>query len=459
MMTRNDSALQGGRPQGERMARWMHAWHRLSGLLLLTLATVAGLPAAQDPPQLRGHPLPPTHVPDPAASWHAWFDVLVLVLALSLASWLVLKRRSRRGVWVLMVACLLYFGFYRAGCICPVGSVQNVAQGLFATGGYAVPLTVLLFFLLPLIAALLWGRVFCAAVCPLGAVQDVVHVRTTRLPTWFEHALGLVPYLFLGVALVLAVAGAGYVICRFDPFIPIFRLGGPAPMVILAVLFVGLSLFIGRPYCRFLCPYGVLLRWASLVARRHLEIYPEKCINCRLCEDSCPYEAIVPSIKDDTSADLPTSRRWLVAAVLAVPLLMVASGYGLSRLSGPLAAAHHEVQLAGLVFDEDLMAAAEADPELLDDDTRHRIDAWHERGIEPLALRQQALAISDLMRRGLWLVGLVFGLAVGVKLVQLCLRWRPDAYHPDRGRCLSCARCFDYCPGSHPAPEADEEGM
>ena len=29
------------------------------------------------------------------------------------------------------------------------------------------------------------------------------------------------------------------------------------------------GVFIARPYCRFLCPYGILLRWASLFSRWH----------------------------------------------------------------------------------------------------------------------------------------------------------------------------------------------
>ena len=38
----------------------------------------------------------------------------------------------------------------------------------------AVPLAVVAFFALPLVFALFFGRTFCAAVCPLGAVQELV---------------------------------------------------------------------------------------------------------------------------------------------------------------------------------------------------------------------------------------------------------------------------------------------
>ncbi len=60
-------------------------------------------------------------------------------------------------------------------------------------------------------------------------------------------------------------------------------------MLILGACFLVIGLFIGRPYCRYLCPYGALLRPLSRLSRWHVRIPPEECINCRLCADACPY--------------------------------------------------------------------------------------------------------------------------------------------------------------------------
>ena len=72
----------------------------------------------------------------------------------------------------LSIFSLLYFGFWRKGCVCAIGSVQNVALALFDPG-YAVPLGVAAFFVLPLAFALFAGRAFAPG-C----------VRTARCRTW-----------------------------------------------------------------------------------------------------------------------------------------------------------------------------------------------------------------------------------------------------------------------------------
>jgi Pyruvate/2-oxoacid:ferredoxin oxidoreductase delta subunit len=46
-------------------------------------------------------------------------------------------------------------------------------------------------------------------------------------------------------------------------------------------------------------------------------------------------------------------------------------------------------------------------------------------------------------------VGLVFG----VKLVQLTVRRQRTDFEPDRGACVSCGRCFWYCPEEHARQE------
>ena len=64
-----------------------------------------------------GHVQPETITPAPRAMVLEYLDVFVLIVALSLISWLILKKRSRKGVFWMSVFTILYFGFYKQGCV------------------------------------------------------------------------------------------------------------------------------------------------------------------------------------------------------------------------------------------------------------------------------------------------------------------------------------------------------
>jgi len=238
-----------------------------------------------------GHTLPEMTQPSARAGRLAALDVAVLIAALSLAAWFLLRLRSRRLMVALSVFSLAYFGFYRGGCVCPIGAIQNVALGL-ADAGYVLPLSVVAFFVLPLVFALLFGRVFCGGVCPLGAMQDLLLLRPVKVPAWLGHALRPLPFIYLGLAVLLAATNSMFVICTYDPFVSFFRLSGRVEMLVAGGVVLVISMFVMRPYCRFLCPYGALLGLLSRVAWRGVRTTPDECIVCRLCQDACPVGAI-----------------------------------------------------------------------------------------------------------------------------------------------------------------------
>lgn len=245
----------------------------------------------------------PTH-PEPRAAWVRNLDVAMLAVGLGLGAWLILKRRSRNGATILGIGALAYFGFYRKGCICPIGAIQNVTLTL-VDSRYMISFGVIAFFFLPLIAALLFGRVFCGGVCPLGAVQDLVLVRPLKVPERLDKALSWLPYVYLGLAVLFAgwglhmtigtwqiQVGRRFLICEWDPFISIFRISGAFHMLVIGAVFVVAGMFFGRPYCRWLCPYGGLLAILSRVAWKNVQITPDKELECGLCAEACPFGAI-----------------------------------------------------------------------------------------------------------------------------------------------------------------------
>jgi polyferredoxin len=272
------------------------------------------------PPDFGGsHTFPTPAHPEPVADWLRTLDVGLLVIALGIAAWLVYKNRSRKGVMLLSIASVAYFGFFRKGCICSVGAIQNVALCL-VNPQYSISVTVIAIFFLPLAVTLLFGRVFCGGVCPLGAIQDLVVLKPLKVPVKLDRVLGWLQYVYLALAVYFAgwglhiklgawqiKTGQRFLICEWDPFVAIFRRSGPFYMIAIAAAFVIAGMFIGRPYCRWLCPYGGLLSLLSRIAWKNVSITPDKELNCGKCTDACPYGAI-KDMRADPAGCLACSR-------------------------------------------------------------------------------------------------------------------------------------------------------
>ncbi len=241
-----------------------------------------------------GYKTPAVQKPLPRGWWLDILDVVLLCAAMGASVWIVIKRRKRRWLVGLSIASLAYFGFYREGCICPIGSIQNVVVAL-ADPKYSIPMVAIAVFFMPLVVAVFFGRAFCGGVCPLGAMQELVVIKPLRVPKRLDQGLGLLKYVYLALAILFALKPAltrDFLICRFDPFVGFFRFTGAPYMLATGGVFLIGGMFIGRPYCRYLCPYGGLLSWCSRLARKGVTITPDKELDCGLCTEACPYGAI-----------------------------------------------------------------------------------------------------------------------------------------------------------------------
>jgi len=386
-----------------------------------------------------GHKLPITTTPPARAEWLQHLDVAVLFACLGLALWFIYKQRSRRGLFWLGIFSLAYFGFWRKGCVCAIGAPQNVVFGLF-NSGYTVPLAVIAFFAAPLIVALFAGRAFCAGVCPHGALQDLLLIKPIKVPAWLEHALGIVPFIFLGFGLSFAATGTGFPICRYDPIVPVFRLNGPSLMIALAAVTLLIGLFVGRPYCRFFCPYGALLKLASLASKWRARVTPDYCTQCQLCENSCPFGAMrTPSSGTVEPKFLLPDRARLAWLLMLVPVLIAGGAWIGGKLTVPVSKLNPTVELAERYIHQQKSPVdyGVMTPETLSLQRAER---------DPEALLKSA---ADLRQR-FWLACVIFGgwvgLVLGVKLVSLSMQTRRTDFEPDRGACFACARCFRSCP-------------
>jgi len=417
----------------------MTRWSRITVLAMTLL--VPSLDALGElrfpPPEFEsGYQFPQTTAPGAKAVFHEYIDSAVLLAALLLATYLILRRRSRRAIFALMLLALVYFGFWRDGCICPIGAIQNVTLTI-SDGSYAIPITAGIFFVLPLVFTLFVGRIFCGAVCPLGAIQDAVLLHPVAVPRWLESGLRLMAYTYLGLAVLFAAIGNSFVICRYDPFIGFFRLSGNWNILIIGTSVLLIGLFIGRPYCRFLCPYGILLRQMSRLSKWRVTITPNECVKCRLCEGACPFGAIREPTGDWPRGEYKVAKRRLALLLLLLPILVAAGGWGGYALKERLARVHPKVRTAERVYLEDTGKV---------EGTTNASDAFRATGRTREDLYQDATAIRGRFAVGGALLGGFLGLVAGGKLVALSVRRRRSEYEADRAGCFACGRCYQYCP-------------
>jgi ferredoxin len=392
------------------------------------------------PPEFEsGYEFPSTTTPHPQQCIYEYIDTVVLLAALGLSSYLVFRKRSRRAVFILMVFSLLYFGFWRKGCVCPIGATQNIVLSIF-DHSYAVPVAITFFFLLPLVFALFFGRIFCAGVCPLGAIQDLILLRPVSVPAWLENALRLFAYVYLAAAVLFAATGSAFLICRYDPFIAFFRLNGNLNVLIIGTCLLVISVFVGRPYCRFICPYSILLRQLSRLSKWRVTITPDQCVQCRLCEDSCPFGAIRKPSVNWPQTEYGRGKKRLAVFLLLLPILMLLCGWAGSGIRKVTSRMHPTVRLAERIYLEDTGKV---------EDTTDASLAFRATGKETEVLYSEALNIRADFGLGGWFFGGFVGLVIGLKLVTVSIWRQRTDYEAGRASCLACGRCFKYCPMEH----------
>ena len=173
---------------------------------------------------------------------------------------------------------------------------------------------------------LVFGRIYCSIICPLGILQDVLaRLRRKKNKYFYSREVRWLRYPVLVVFIVAALAGVGSLFQLLAPYSafgriatmllqPLWMLGNNVlgflaeradsyafytvdvwmkslPVFIVAlvtlVVLVVLSWRGGRTYCNTICPVGTVLSFLARFSWLKIRFDEEKCKNCSMCSRNC----------------------------------------------------------------------------------------------------------------------------------------------------------------------------
>lgn len=192
--------------------------------------------------------------------------------------------------------------------ICPFGGVVSLYQ-LATEGNFIQKIhdSSLVVMSIVFLLAVLFGPVFCGWVCPLGSLQEWVGKLGARIfkkkynhfiPQKVDRVLRYTRYVVLGWVVVITAVTTKLIFQDADPFYALFNFfTGEVSLLALTVLIATVigSLFVERPWCKYLCPYGALLGIFNLFRIFKIRRSPSTCTHCSACDKACPMNISVSS--------------------------------------------------------------------------------------------------------------------------------------------------------------------
>ena len=171
----------------------------------------------------------------------------------------------------------------------PVFSVRNLLVIVLVKHQLLIPVVAMLVILLLMV----WvsNKSICGWGCQLGLLQDLLHrvnLPKWKPPFWLSNTVRVIAFVALVVG--LAVAGLDW-IGIIDPF-KLFQFNFTLAIGLFSAVILVASLFIYRPWCHFLCPFGLLGWLVEQVSLFRPRINREACKECKLCVKACPTNAM-----------------------------------------------------------------------------------------------------------------------------------------------------------------------
>ena len=154
------------------------------------------------------------------------------------------------------------------------------------------------------VLTLLFGRIYCSVICPLGIMQDIYSwlggkFKKNRFSYVKEHKW--LRYTVLALFIACLIIGFAPVTTLLAPYstygriVTSFYLQNVTVSVIawVVMLILGVLAFLyGRAYCNSICPVGTVLSFFSRFSLFRVRFDEQKCKHCGLCEKNCKARAI-----------------------------------------------------------------------------------------------------------------------------------------------------------------------
>lgn len=188
---------------------------------------------------------------------------IVALIAVLLGAVVPLFTNNRRLHLVQLVVNVVVLGLWTGTFVSYTLFLRLFAGGvsLSAIGTLAAPLLMLIVALLYPLA----GRSghYCAHVCPFGSAQELagkLSRRKLRITPRVLRVLTALRNLLWGVLMALLLTGTCTAWIDYELFTAFIYSSASVWVIVLAMLFLVLSVWVPRPYCRFVCPTGALLK-------------------------------------------------------------------------------------------------------------------------------------------------------------------------------------------------------
>ncbi|MEW6142736.1 MAG: 4Fe-4S binding protein [Chloroflexota bacterium] len=218
----------------------------------------------------------------------------VIVMLLAVLGFFLKSRYLR---FAILAYALVYLGFVLGVPVSSLGLLSTLTLYVNTIAGIKQYLYLFLIFFVAIIIGFAVGRVFCGWVCPMGAIQQFLFRKGLSIRVnWRVH--NWLRWLRYAVLVALIVIVAVWRVTWWgpnDPFRNFFRQDfTPVGLVLMVATLAG-SLFVGAPWCRYVCPLGAIWALFSKLSFYKVQVDGDKCTDCGRCwREDCIYQAISP---------------------------------------------------------------------------------------------------------------------------------------------------------------------